>query len=114
MNRFDHVPDALFGWPHADIGLARGPLIELPKRVSQEVEAASRYRTDPCLLLVDRQPEFTHQLAHADQRLSGVSALAQDDEIVCISHDASAEALIQLAFLPSQHEPAHIQIRQQW
>jgi hypothetical protein len=37
----------------------------------------------------------------------------QDHEIVGVGHDASAEASLQPKHLPSQHEPAHVQIRQQ-
>jgi hypothetical protein len=29
-------------------------------------------------------------------------------------HEASAEASLQPELLPSQHEPAHVKIRQQW
>src|SRR5271163_1955538 len=32
----------------------------------------------------------------------------------CIGHEASAEASLKPEHLPSQHEPAHVEIRQQW
>ncbi len=37
----------------------------------------------------------------------------QDHEIVGIAHDTRAKASLQPELLPSQHQPAHIQIRQQ-
>src|SRR5450432_2995452 len=45
--------------------------------------------------------------------LIGFAILAQDHKIIGISHDTTAEALLQPELLPSQHEPAHVYIRQQ-
>src|SRR5580658_416441 len=42
------------------------------------------------------------------------AASAQDHEVVSIGHEASAEASLKPEHLPSQHEPAHVEIRQQW
>jgi carbon storage regulator len=47
------------------------------------------------------------------QRLFGIAPRAQDHEIIRVGHDSRAEALIQFEPLPTQHEPAHIKIRQQ-
>ena len=114
MDLLDHAPDALLGRPHAQIGFARRPLIHPPERVTQEVERPFRNLADSCLLLVDRQLQFAHELAHAGQRLFGLTPPAQDHEIVGVGHDARAEAFLQPELLPSQHEPAHVKIRQQW
>jgi hypothetical protein len=38
---------------------------------------------------------------------------AQDHEVIGVGHDARAEASLQPEHLPSQHEPAHVEIRQQ-
>src|SRR5579863_8789682 len=111
---FHRTPDALLGRPHAQIGSASRPLIHPPERVPQEVERPFRDCADSCLLLVDRQLQPPHEFAHADPRLLGVAPSAQDHEIIRISHDARAEACLKAELLPSQHEPAHIQIRQQW
>jgi hypothetical protein len=35
-------------------------------------------------------------------------------EVVGVGHDTRAEAFLQSEHLPSQHEPAHVEIRQQW
>ncbi len=45
--------------------------------------------------------------------LFGFALPAQDHEIVGIAHDARAKASLQPELLPSQHQPTHIQIRQQ-
>ena len=57
---------------------------------------------------------LAHDLAQSLQRRFGLAPPAQDHEIVGVGHDASAEASLQPELLPSQHEPAHVQIRQQW
>jgi hypothetical protein len=46
--------------------------------------------------------------------LFGFALPAQDHEVVGIGYDARAEALLKLEHLPSQHEPAHLKIRQRW
>jgi len=85
-----------------------------PKRISQEIELPVRNLADPCLILVHCQLQLAHDLAQSLQRRFGVALPAQNHEIVGVGHDASAEASLQPEHLPSQHEPAHVQIRQQW
>ena len=80
---------------------------------SPEVELAIRHLADPCLLLVHRELQLAHNLAQLLQCLIGVAFLAQDHKIVGIGYDTTAEALLQSELLPSQHEPAHVYIRQQ-
>jgi hypothetical protein len=41
-------------------------------------------------------------------------AKAGSHEIVGVGHDARAEASLQPELLPSQYEPAHVEISQQW
>src|SRR6516225_255467 len=113
MDLCDRAPDALLGRPHAQIGSAGRPLIHPPERVPQEVERPFRDRADSRLLLVDRQLQSPHELAHPDQRLLGVAPCAQDHEIIRIGHDARAEALLKAELLPSQYEPPHIEICRQ-
>src|SRR5436305_2964267 len=67
-----------------------------------------------CLLLVDRELQLSHDLAQSLQGLFGFALSAQDHEVVGVGHDASAEASLQPEHLPSQHEPAHVEVRQQW
>ena len=83
------------------------------ERVAQKVELFFRYLTDACLLIVDRELQLAHDLAQLLQRLIGFAFLAQDNEIVGVGHDTTAEAALQPELLPSQHEPAHVNIRQQ-
>src|SRR5712691_7750249 len=83
------------------------------KRISQEIELPVRDLADACLLLVDRELQSSHNLAQSLQRRFGVALPAQYHEIVRVGHDAIAEASLQLELLPSQHEPAHVQVRQQ-
>ena len=81
---------------------------------SQEVELALRHLADSCLLLVDRQLQLAHEFVQVQQGLFGFALPAQDHEVVGVGHDARAEALLQPEHLPSQHEPAHVKISQQW
>ena len=114
MDLFHHAPDALLRRSHAYVGLARRPFVHPPERVTQEVELTFRDLADPCFLLVDRQLQSGHDLAHALQSFLRLAASAQDHQIIRIGHDARAEAALQPTPLPFQHEPAHIQICQQW
>ena len=114
MDLLDHAANALLGRPHAQSGLAGRLRIHPPERVTQEVELSFRDLADSCLLLVDRQLQLAHDLAHSGQGLFGLALPAQDHEIVGVGHDPAAKALLQPELLPPQHEPAHVQIGQQW
>src|SRR5258708_751748 len=114
MDFLDHALDALLRWPVPDISLARARRIYPPKRVPQEIELPFRDLADSCLLLVDRELQLAHDLAQSLPGLLGLALPAQDHEIVGIGHDATAEASLQPDLLPSQHEPTHVQIGQQW
>src|SRR5437016_12743126 len=83
-------------------------------QVSQEVELPFRYLADSCLLLVDRELQLSHDPAQSLQGLCGFAPPAQDHKVIGVGHDARAEASLQPEHLPSQHEPAHVQISQQW
>ena len=48
------------------------------------------------------------------QRLFGLAPPAKDHEVIRVGHDARAEASLQPKVLPSHHEPAHVEVRQQW
>ena len=48
------------------------------------------------------------------QCLLGLASPAQDHEVVGVGDEASAEASLQPELLPSQHKPAHVDVRQQW
>src|SRR5689334_12422280 len=54
-----------------------------------------------------------HEFAHPVQCFFSLASPAQNHEIVGIGHDPTAEALPQSELLPSQHKPAHVEIRQQ-
>src|ERR1019366_9657727 len=114
MDFLDHALDALLRRPVAKSCLPRACRIHSPKRVSQEIELTFRYLADSCLLLVDREFQEPHDFAQSLQSLLGLAFPAQNHEIVRIAHDTAAKALLQPELPPSQHEPAHIQIRQQW
>src|SRR6202040_3658069 len=89
-------------------------LVSLQHTVAQKVELSFRYLTDACLLLVDRKLQLAHDLAQSLQSVFGFAFPAQDHEIVGVGHDTTARASLQPELLPSQHEPAHVNIRQQW
>src|SRR5215472_8973965 len=83
------------------------------EREPQEVELPFRNLADACLFRVDRQLQLAHEFAHPVQCFFSLAPSAQDHEIVGIGHDPTAEALSQSELLPSQHKPAHVEIRQQ-
>ena len=113
MDLLDHSANALLGRPHAQSGLTGRLRIQPSKRVAQEIKLPFRDLADSCLLLVDRQLQLAHDLAQPSQSRFGLALSAQDHEIVCVGHDPCAQALLQPELLPSQHEAAHVQIRQQ-
>src|SRR6202521_4758128 len=110
----DHALDALLRWPVPQVRLSGSRRVHPPKRVPQEVELPFRYLADSCLLIVDRELQLTHDLAQSLQGLFGFAPPAQDHESVSVGHDPRAEASLQPEHLPSQHKPAHVEIRQQW
>src|ERR1700738_2353576 len=99
-------------WPVSQICLAGSRRIHPSERVSQKVELPFRDPADSCLL-VHRALQLAHDLAQSMQCRFGFALSAQDHEIIRVGHDTRAEALLQPALLPSQHEPAHVEIRQQ-
>jgi len=80
---------------------------------SKEKRLAFRNLADSCLLLVDRQLQFAHDRAQLSQGFFRLALPTQDHEIVGVGHEARTKALLQPELLPPQHEPAHVQIRQQ-
>src|SRR5664279_2151071 len=109
-----HALDALLRWPISQAGMTGSRRIHSPERVAQKVELSFRDLADLCLLLVDRELQLAHNLALLLQRLFGFASPGQDHEVVGVGHDARAEALLQPERLPSHHQPAHVEIRQQW
>src|SRR5664280_1804380 len=109
----DRALDALLRWPLCQACLAGFRRIHPPERIPQEVKLAFRHLADACLLLVDRQLQLAHDLPQSVQRRFGFAPPAQNHEVVRVGHDARAEASLQPELLPSQHKPAHVEIRQQ-
>jgi hypothetical protein len=58
MDFLNHALDALLRWPVAQISLAGFRRIHPSERVAQKIELPFRHLTDPCLLLVDREPQL--------------------------------------------------------
>jgi hypothetical protein len=79
MDLLDHAPDALLRRPHAQARLASFRRLHPPERVTQEIELPFRYLADSCLLLVDRELQASHELAHSLQGLSGLASF-----LVCV------------------------------
>src|SRR5450756_2840093 len=114
MDLLHHALDALLRWPISQARLAGSRRIHSSERVAQKIELSFRDLADSCLVLVDRELQLAHDLAQLLQCLIGFAILAQDHEIVGVGHDTTAEASLQPELLPSQNEPAHVKIRQQW
>src|SRR5208282_6811075 len=87
--------------------------MSLQHTVSQEVELALRHFTDARLLLVHRQLQLAHDLPQSLQSRFGFAPSAQDYEVVGVGHEPRAEGSLEPEHLPSQYEPAHVDIRQQ-
>src|SRR5216683_377728 len=107
-----HALDALLRWPISQAGMTGSRRIHSPERVAQKVELSFRALADSCLLLVPRDAQLAHDLAPSFQCLIGTPFRAEDHQSVGIGHDTTAEALRQPKHLPSQHEPAHVEMRQ--
>lgn len=66
------------------MGLARRSREHLSEREAEEVELPFRNLADPCLVLVHRQLQFSHDLARVVQRRYGVAPPAQDHQVIGI------------------------------
>ena len=84
-----------------------------PNRVTQEVHTLLRHAAQARLGLVHRQPQLRHHQSHHPHRFVG-GAAATDHEIIGIVDDVSVKAFLVPQCLPTQNEPTHINIRQQW
>ena|ERR1700724_739574 len=84
----------------------------LQHTVSQKVNLLCRQITDPRLTLVHRQLQLRHHRPHLGQSLIRTDATAAN-EVIGVVHDVRFLALLVPEFLPSQHEPSHVQIAEQ-
>ena len=82
--------------------------------IMDELLVADRAQRVAAVLLVHRQLQLAHDLAQALQGRFGLAPSAQDHEVVRVGYEASAEASLKPEHLPSQHEPAHVNVGQQW
>src|SRR5215831_13384130 len=114
MDLLDHALDALLRGSQSQAGLARRPRVHSSEREAQEVELPFRHLADPCLLLIHCQLQLAYDLAQMVQCVLRAAPSAQDHKVIRIIDEASAKALLKAELLPSQHKPAHVQIRQQW
>src|SRR5438094_5512095 len=87
------------------------PSVLLQHTVPQKVETLVRYSAGSSLLLVNRQAQPLHDLAHRRQRFIS-TALATDHQIVGIVDDVRTKPSVEPPFLPPQYETAHVQIGQ--
>src|SRR5437762_14306461 len=91
MGLFDHALDTFLRWPLSQASLAGSRRIHSSERVPQEVELPVRNLADPCLVLIHRQLQLTHDYAQVMQRRFGSALPAQDYEVVGIGDKASAK-----------------------
>src|SRR5271166_4517507 len=87
--------------------------MSLQHTVAQEIELSLRHFADARLFLAHRELQLAHDLPQSLQSRFGFAPSAQDHEVVRVGYEASAEASLKPDHLPSQHEPAHVEIRQQ-
>jgi len=94
------------------MGFARRSLIHPPERETQEVELVIRNLADSCLLLVDRQLQFSHDRAQLMQGFFRPALPAQDHEIVplAVPHRSSTQ-WCQPSPKGSSGRPAHRHFR---
>src|SRR5258708_40356491 len=112
MDLFDRALDALLRWPLSQASLAGPRRIHPSERVTKEVELPFRNPADPCLILVHRQLQLTHDPAQVVKRRFGVASSAQDHEVVGIRDQASTGAPLKAELLPAQPEPSPVEGRQ--
>src|SRR5262249_10133015 len=111
----DRETDGLYSllrWHRAQIDPAPFHRVASPKRIPQRVKLLFRQITDPRLLLVHRQLQLRHHHPHLRQSLLRPNSTA-NDKIIGIVHDVSFPTLFVPEFLPSQHEPSHVQVAKQ-
>src|SRR5229473_1615383 len=111
----DRSTDALYSFLRgyrAEVDSAPPHRVTPPERVSQKVKLLFGQITDPRLLLVHRQFQLRHHRPHLVQSLLRSDSTA-DDEIIGIVHDVRFPTLLVPEFLPTQHEPSHVQIAEQ-
>jgi len=82
------------------------------KRVSKEREALPAGISQRSLGLIERQPELRHHLLRPRQRLTRTTA-AEDDEVVSVGDDVSAEGFATPASTPVLQEPVHVDVGKQ-
>src|SRR5262249_47550744 len=96
-----------------NMGPPRLRRIAATKRVPQKVELLFRQTADPRLLFVHRELQLRHHAPHRYQGFVRLAATA-DHHIIGIIHDERLQTLLVLQLFPTEHEPAHVQITQQW
>src|SRR5437667_7548300 len=83
------------------------------ERVAEEVEAFLSGVSQRSFRLVDRQPELGHHRLRPRQCLRRATA-AEDNEVVGIGDDVSAERVAAFSQTPMLQEPIHVDVGQQW
>src|SRR5271167_79598 len=96
---------------HPKIGALSPKRVALTDGVTQKHKRLAGHATDACLPFVDRQLEPLHHAPHDVHRRCG-GATTADYEVVSIIDDLSQEPLLMTRYLPTEHEPTHVKVRQ--
>ena len=78
----------------------------------EDVEQTASSSQQP-LFLAHRELQLAHDLPQSLQGRFGFAPSAQDHEVVRIGYEASAKGSFEPEHLPSQREPAHVNVGQQ-
>jgi len=90
MDLIDHALDTFLRRPQGNLRLPCARRVSPSKRVTQKVKRAFRYLADSCLLLIHRQLQLAHDLAHSLQGFIGLAVFAQNHKIIRIGDDSTA------------------------
>ena len=104
--------DPLLRWNGTEIGPSSLGAVAATKRVTKKIELVFRQMTDPRLAFVHRQLQLRHHVPHRGQGQLRPAATA-DHQVVRVVHDVRPQTPFVPQFLPSQHEPAHVDIAEQ-
>src|SRR5215831_1512077 len=110
--RADRATDALHSllrWHRAQVDPVPFHRVASPERIPKKVKFLFRQVADSRLLLIHRQLQPRHHHPHLCQSWLRPNSTT-DNKIIGVVDDRSVPTLLVPEFLPSQHEPSHVQV----
>ena len=110
-DRFTDALHPLLRGGRAQIGAARFRRVTSTEAIPEKVKLLFRQLTDSRLLFVHRQLQRRHHVPHRGEGFASPIPTT-DHEVIGIINDVRSQTLFVSQFLPTEHEPAHVQIAQ--